>query len=213
MRNLTPEYLLYAIPAIIIGMTIHEFCHGYVSYKMGDDTPLEQGRLSLNPLQHMDPWGFLSLLLFGFGWAKPVQVNPYSYRDSKSGMMWTALAGPISNFVLAFLCVFLYMAVIKFGSYGNNISNILLQFFSMCASINLGMGIFNLIPVPPLDGSKILLGVLNKTMYFKILEYERVLSIGLMVLLFSGLLNGPLFHARTIFMDVFSNISMLILGL
>lgn len=213
MRNLTVEYLIYAIPAIIIGMTIHEFCHGYVSYKFGDDTPLEQGRLSLNPVHHIDPWGFLSLLLFGFGWAKPVQVNPYRYRDSKSGMMWTALAGPISNFVIAFISVFLYMAVIRFGSYGNSIYSGLLQFFSICASINVGMGIFNLIPVPPLDGSKILLGLLNEETYFKVLNYERILSLGLMLLLFSGVLNSALFHARGVFLDAFSNIAMMILGL
>lgn len=214
MRNLTIDYLIYAIPAIIIGMTIHEFCHGYVSYKFGDDTPLEQGRLSLNPMHHIDPWGFLSLLLFGFGWAKPVQVNPYRYRDSKTGMMWTALAGPISNFVIAFISVFLYFLVIKMNGYGmSGVSGMLLQFFSICASINVGMGIFNLIPIPPLDGSKILLGLFKQETYFKILQYEHILSLGLMLLLFSGVFNGPLMHARSTFLDVFTNISVMFLGL
>lgn len=214
MRNLTIDYLIYAIPAIIIGMTIHEFSHGYVSYKFGDDTPLEQGRLSLNPIHHIDPWGFLSLLLFGFGWAKPVQVNPYRYRDSKNGMMWTALAGPISNFILAFISTFLYYVVIKVsGFHVSGVTGALITFLSMLASINVGMGIFNLIPIPPLDGSKILLGIFNEETYFKILHYEQILSIGLMLLLFSGVFDGALVHARSVFLDAFSNIAMMILGM
>lgn len=214
MRNLTVEYLLYAVPAIVIGMTVHEFAHGYVSYKLGDDTPLEQGRISLNPFRHIDPWGFLSLLLFGFGWGKPVRVNPYYYRDSKNGMIWTALAGPISNFILAFVSVFLYYLVVKAGGvYASDVSVSLLRFFSMSAGINLGMGLFNLIPVPPLDGSKILLGIVNEDMYFKILDNERIFSVILILLLVTGMLDGVLVHGVDAFSEVFANISMFLLGI
>lgn len=214
MANLTVEYLLYAIPAIVIGMTIHEFSHGYVSYKLGDDTPLEQGRLSLNPFHHIDPWGLLALLLFGFGWAKPVRVNPYHYRNGKSGMMWTAVAGPLSNFIIAFISVFLYFFIIKVnGIYASDVSISLMRFFSISANINIGMGIFNLLPIPPLDGSKILLGILDEETYFKFLNYEYIISIALVLVLATGAFDGILGNARGIFLDAFTNISMMLLGI
>ena len=98
------DTLIYTVPAILISVTLHEMAHGYVSYKMGDPTPKEDGRLSLNPLHHLDFFGTLSLLFIGFGWAKPVRVNAGYYKDPKTGMVWTAFAGPLMNFVLSFVC-------------------------------------------------------------------------------------------------------------
>ena len=110
------DTLIYTVPAILISVTLHEMAHGYVSYKMGDPTPKEDGRLSLNPLHHLDFFGTLSLLFIGFGWAKPVRVNAGYYKDPKTGMVWTAFAGPLMNFVLSFVCIFLMMGLFRISS-------------------------------------------------------------------------------------------------
>lgn len=207
LRTLSIEYILYAVPAILIAMTLHEFAHGFVSYKFGDDTPLYQGRLSLNPLHHIDPIGFLSLLLFGFGWAKPVQVNPYKYRDSKNGMIWTALAGPLMNFLISFISMFLWVMLIKFTEFSSNpIITYLQGFLSTSVTLNIGLGIFNLIPIPPLDGSKILLGLLPEELYFKLMGYERYLSLLLIILLFTGILSVPLSRSVSSIIDLYIQI-------
>ena len=105
--------LIYVVPAILISVTLHEMAHGYVSYKLGDPTPKLDGRLSLNPLRHLDFFGTLALLFAGFGWARPVRVDPSYYKDPKSGMVWTAFAGPLANFLLSFVCIFLLMALLR----------------------------------------------------------------------------------------------------
>ena len=151
--------LIYILPAVAIALSVHEFAHAFVSYKLGDISQKQRGRLTLNPLKHLDPFGTLSLIFFGFGWAKPVQVDPYFYRNKKDGMIWTAMAGPLMNFIVGFLMVILYMLFIRFGLlYKNEFTYYLFQVIGTTASINIGLGIFNLIPIPPLDGSKILKG-------------------------------------------------------
>ncbi|HBC94076.1 MAG TPA: site-2 protease family protein [Pelotomaculum sp.] len=143
------------LPAIIIGLTFHEYAHGWVAKRLGDRTAEAHGRLTINPVAHLDPVGFILLLLAGFGWAKPVPVNPYNLRgDIKQGMLLVSLAGPATNF---FLAVASAVALGLFGSMQIPYFNIIMQYMIV---INVVLAIFNLIPIPPLDGSKILAGLL-----------------------------------------------------
>ncbi len=143
------------LPAIIIGLTFHEYAHGWVAYRLGDRTAEAHGRLTINPVAHLDPVGFILLILAGFGWAKPVPVNPYNLRgDIKKGMLLVSLAGPATNFLLAVVSAVLLGL---FGSIQIPYFNIIMQYMIV---INVVLAIFNLIPIPPLDGSKILAGLL-----------------------------------------------------
>lgn len=205
--------LIYELPAVAIALSTHEFAHAYVSYKLGDYSQKTNGRLTLNPLAHLDLVGTLSLIFFGFGWAKPVQVDPYFYRNKKEGMIWTAMAGPIMNFIVGFVMVLLYLLFIRFNLVSNIVTLYLSDLFFVTAIINLGLGIFNLIPIPPLDGSKILLGILKEETYFKLMQYETYISFLLILLLFSGVLDGPLIHARSVILDVFFRIGSMLVGL
>lgn len=205
--------LIYILPAVAIALSVHEFAHAFVSYKLGDYSQKDRGRLTLNPLKHLDPLGTLSLIVFGFGWAKPVQVDPYFYKNKKEGMIWTAMAGPLMNFIVGFVMVLLYMAFIRFEwAYQNEFMYYLFQLVANTATINVGLGIFNLIPIPPLDGSKILLGILNEETYFKLMRYEMYLSFIMIMLLMAGVLNEPLFHARTAILNVFVKVAGTIFG-
>lgn len=143
--------IIYLVIAVVLSMSIHEMAHGLVSYWMGDPTAKMEGRLSLNPFKHVDWIGLVCLLVCGFGWAKPVPVDVRYYKDAKTGIIWTSFAGPIANFLLSFICVFLFYALYKFAPYfmmssvGYLISNTL----TYTGLISTGFGIFNLIPVPP----------------------------------------------------------------
>lgn len=189
--NSTISNLIYTIPAVLIAIVLHEWAHGFISYKLGDPSPKAEGRLSLNPLKHLDPIGTLCLLFFRFGWAKPVQVNPNYYKDRKMGMMWTALAGPIMNFVISFIAIFIVMIGLKFfpnllySDLGFYIYNVLL----VTSFLSISLGVFNLIPIPPLDGSKILFAILPEDMYFAYMKYERYGMILLVILLYSGVFS------------------------
>lgn len=148
---------LYILPIYFISLTLHEFSHGFVAYKLGDPTAKDMGRLSLNPFRHVDIVGLIMMVLIGFGWAKPVPVNPLYFRNPRKGMMFTALAGPVSNFALAFVTSF--MAMFAGYAYSFTFSEPLYyvyHFFMLMAFINIGLAIFNLIPVHPLDGSRVL---------------------------------------------------------
>lgn len=209
--------LIYVVPAIIITVTLHELAHGWVSYKFGDPTPKLDGRLSLNPLHHLDPIGTIALLLVGFGWAKPVHIDPRYYKDAKTGIVWTAFAGPLMNFIIAFAAIFLFNLLLKVPVSIFS-SKIMIQIFiylivlmQYIALISLGQAIFNLIPLPPLDGSKILYGILPDSVYFNIMKYENWLSLILFLVLFSGILDGPLVSIRTIIYDGMNNLCALIL--
>lgn len=213
--NIRFEDLIYLLPAILIALTLHELAHGYVSYRLGDPTPKQEGRLSLNPFRHLDPFGTLSLLIFGFGWAKPVMVNPGYYKNPRTGMMYTALAGPLINFVIAFFCLLFYVIITFFNvNLGNfDITLYIIKLLAITAQINVGLGVFNLIPIPPLDGSKIFLSMLPQEQYYKIVKYENVLSFGLIALLFLGILDGPLYVLRSEILSGLLNIVTLILGI
>lgn len=189
--NTTISNLIYTIPAVLIAIVLHEWAHGFISYKLGDPSPKVEGRLSLNPLKHLDPVGTLCLLFFRFGWAKPVQVNPNYYKDRKMGMMWTALAGPIMNFIISFLTILIVIIILKlFPNFiltdlGYYIYNVLL----VTSFLSISLGVFNLIPIPPLDGSKILFAILPEDMYFAYMKYERYGMILLVILLYSGVFS------------------------
>lgn len=189
--NTTISNLIYTIPAVLIAIVLHEWAHGFISYKLGDPSPKVEGRLSLNPLKHLDPVGTLCLLFFRFGWAKPVQVNPNYYKDRKMGMMWTALAGPIMNFIISFLTILIVIIILKlFPNFiltdlGYYVYNVLL----VTSFLSISLGVFNLIPIPPLDGSKILFAILPEDMYFAYMKYERYGMILLVILLYSGVFS------------------------
>ena len=159
--------LVLTLPAIIIAITFHEFAHAFVADKLGDDLPRKQGRLTLNPLKHLDPIGSLMLLFAGFGWGKPVNTNPYNYRRTismKKGSALVALAGPVMNFALALVFAIIYAFLSRltgpFWTSYNSLGVTIVSMFRLCYTINVGLGVFNLIPLPPLDGSKILIALL-----------------------------------------------------
>ncbi len=198
--GMTLAQLLIRIPAVLIALTFHEVAHGYAAYRLGDPTAKSLGRLSLNPLKHLDPIGALCLLVFRFGWAKPVPINSRYFKNPRRDMALTALAGPLSNFVMAFagiLLIHLFATLFYYvspnaGGYLLNVEQVLLTFLSTFAVINVSLGVFNLIPVPPLDGSRIFLTFLPPKYYFGVMKYERYIMLALMLLLWSGLLSTPL---------------------
>lgn len=174
---------IYIGVSVIVALVLHEFAHGYVSYHLGDPTPKVQGRLSMNPLVHLDPFGTICLFVFGFGWAKPVQINTEYYKEKKKGIVLVSLAGPFMNFILAILGVILlkFSLLISLES--------IQSFLYVFVSINLGLGLFNLIPIPPLDGSKVLYSILPTELYFKYMRYEQYGMFLLIILLWFGVLT------------------------
>lgn len=191
------QLLLYTAPATLIAITAHEFSHGLVSYWLGDPTPKKDGRLSLNPLHHLDLIGTICLLVFRFGWAKPVMVNPQHYKRPKQGMALTALAGPLMNFLLAFLFLGAYVGLYRLGQgQTEGVLGYLTLLAQYTAIMNIGLGVFNLIPLPPLDGSKVLGAVLPQRIYFQIMRYERYGGLLMIVLLYTGILSKPLAVVR-----------------
>lgn len=189
---------------------VHEFAHGYAAYKLGDDTAKYQGRLTLNPLAHLDPIGTIMIFLFGFGYAKPVQINPAKFKNPRRDMALTALAGPVSNMLMAFAAVFIAHFAGSF-KHSDVIFSIGL-FFYYAAMVNVMLAVFNLIPIPPLDGSRIFSVFLSDKKYFAIMRYERYIMIGFMVLLATGILNSLLGGLSSLMMKFISIIPRLIFG-
>ena len=165
--------LLLSVAAILLCLTVHETCHGLAAWALGDPTAKRLHRLSLNPIRHIDPFGALMMLVAGFGWAKPVPVDPRYFRNPKLGMAVTALAGPVSNLVMAYMALLLRAILLAFYHPGSALLEGLVGFCETLAVLNVGLGIFNLIPFPPLDGSKVLGAFLPDRAYFQLMRYER----------------------------------------
>ena len=185
--NLTS--ILINVPVTLIALSFHELAHGWVSTKLGDPTPKYQGRLSINPLAHLDPIGTLLMIFTGFGWAKPVQINPMYYKDRVKGMALVGLAGPLANFILAFLGI-LFGSLIIIGMNMAGMSYNAISWVSVIVQIfairNLSFMVFNLIPFPPLDGFKIFGVFMKRDLYYKILNYEQYIMYVLMFLCITG---------------------------
>lgn len=175
----------------LICLTIHELAHGWAAYHLGDPTAKVNGRLTLNPLAHIDWVGLFLLLTVGVGWAKPVPVDMRNFRNPKAGMAVTALAGPISNFLLALVCIVLGGFVLHSGMETVWAAYVLL-FLCQLAVLNVGLGVFNLIPVPPLDGSRVATACLPDRAYRWVMQRERFLIVAVVLLAWSGVLGGPL---------------------
>lgn len=177
--------MLIALPAILIALTFHEYAHGRVADWLGDDTPYYQGRLTINPLPHIDWMGFFMLLFFSFGWAKPVQVNPYKFKNIsvKKGMMLVSLAGPVMNILLALAAMIVLRLMGEYASTASELYRILVPL----VQINIILAVFNLIPVPPLDGSKILAGLLPDKGAAFIYSLEQFGPLLLLLIIFTNL--------------------------
>ena len=188
IQNLDWSIFTHRIIPILIALTVHELSHGLVAYALGDDTAKNMGRLTLNPIKHIDPVGLLMMFVFRFGWAKPVPVNLYNFKNPKVGMAYTAFAGPLSNFLLATLILIFQVPLIRAYIGGSMLADIALS----TALISVFLGVFNLLPIPPLDGSKILIGILPDRHHQAILQYERYGMFLLLALIWLGVLSGPL---------------------
>lgn len=197
MRFISTDIMTYVVRLIVIFaiLPVHECAHAWASDKLGDPTARRLGRLTVNPLVHIDIVGALCLLLAGFGWAKPVPIDPRYFRNRKYGMALSALAGPVSNLLMGVIVLALGKIAASVYALGGGSSAVLLklyQILAMMAQISVSLAVFNLLPVPPLDGSRILLLILPERAYFGLMRYERYLSYALFALLFFGLLDRPL---------------------
>lgn len=206
--------LLLTLPAVIVAITFHEYAHAYAADKLGDDTPRMQGRLNLNPMSHIDPVGFMLLMFAGFGWGRPVQINPRNFNRNvrmDKGEAIVSIAGPLMNFILAIVSAIILGAVYMFAPASflmNTVGNVIYILLQELVIINIGLGVFNLIPLPPLDGSKIFINFMPYNWRRWILEHSQIfyyifLAIwitglaGIIIapvinLLYSGLMNGVL---------------------
>ena len=184
--------LVFSMPIILLALSLHETAHGYVAYKCGDNTAYNLGRLTLNPIKQMDPTGFLCMLLLGFGWAKPVPINTRNFRNPKRGMALSALAGPLANAIMGLISAALLGIVRAFYYYlaFKGASRFVLTcisytslLFQLSALYNLLFMAFNLIPIPPFDGSRIALAFLPPKTYFGLMKYERQIMFGMLIVL------------------------------
>ncbi len=191
-------HLLLCLPVILLSLSIHEAAHGYISSKLGDPTAKNLGRLTLNPIKHLDPFGFISMLLFGFGWANPVPINTRYFKKPRRDMALSAAAGPLSNLLLAIIFAGLikifYLLLPTFASminsqFGANLLGFSYAFLYYGVSLNVTLAVFNMLPCPPFDGSRILYVFLPTKYYFGVMKYERYIPIVIMVLLFTGILD------------------------
>ncbi len=198
---LTTAFVVVAI------LPIHECAHAFVAHKLGDDTGKYNGRMTLNPMRHLDPIGALSLFLVGFGWAKPVPVNPTNFKNRKAGMALTALAGPVSNLMVAFIAVLLLrinfeIAMMNLDYYYGTLYTVIYTFLYLLSVINIGLAVFNFLPIPPLDGSRILCFFLPDRVEEWFYRYQQIISIVFIALvLFTPVFDGILSFVQSYVFD------------
>lgn len=186
------------VAASLLCIMFHEVSHGVVALRLGDPTAKNAGRLTFNPVKHIDVWGLLMMAVFKFGWAKAVPIDMRNFKHPVRDMAITAAAGPVSNVILAFLalCVRSGALYVNFRT-GGAISGFVVTFFEYVAILSVGLAVFNVIPIPPLDGSKVLNALLPQRVYYKILRYERYGFLVMMVVLYTGILDTPLYFCRS----------------
>ena len=193
-------HIIAGLPGLLIAMVVHEYAHAQVAVWLGDFTPRLMGRLTLNPKAHVDPIGMLMLFLVHFGWAKPVQINPRNFKNPKRDDILVSLAGPMANFVTAFLAL---VALLVYLRVGGDMTAGVSMVFQMIIEYNIGFGIFNLIPLPPLDGSHVLMQLLPRDIAYKLAELERYSFLILIVLLMTPVLSMILIPCRAFIWQVF----------
>ena len=198
--------LVLTVPAVLLAITVHEFGHAFAAYKLGDDTPLRQGRLSLNPMDHIDPLGLAMLLFAHIGWGKPVEIDPRNYNRNISvekADAIVAFAGPLMNFITAIIFALIYVAIYKFASVAfitSQLGYIIISIIAGIVTLDIGLGVFNLLPLPPLDGSKIFLPILPKGAKTWFIDNERIFYLIFLFIWisgFAGKLISPLISRMT----------------
>lgn len=194
--------LLVRALVLFTAFPVHESAHALTAHWLGDDTAKDQGRISLNPFKHINLFGALFMLFVGVGAAKPVRINASKFKKPKVGMAVSALAGPVSNLLLAYLSMILYRFLYSISYLNGSDLSILLYVFQYAAILNIGLAVFNLLPIPPLDGSRIVTMFLPDKSYFGIMKYEKYIFIALFILIFSGLLDRPLYFLQDKAIDV-----------
>lgn len=191
MNILSLKNMLMMTPILLIALPVHEFAHGWVAWKMGDPTAKYAGRLTLNPFKHLDLMGVIMMYLAGVGWAKPVPVNSGYFKNRRTGLFLVALAGPLSNLLLGFLSLFVWGIIVKLASIGvipfdkSNWANVLLtvqDFFQTLVFVNISLAVFNLIPVPPLDGSRLVSSFVPEESYYRFARYEQYIGLAFLAL-------------------------------
>ena len=211
--------LLISVPGVLIAITFHEFAHAFAAYKLGDDTAKREGRLSLNPLDHLDPIGTVLLLFAGFGWGKPVHVDPRNYTrrfSMEKGEAIVSIAGPVMNFVVAIVFALIYCAIFKFSGLsflGSTTGGVIMSIIGATISINIGLGLFNLIPLPPLDGSKVIMPFLPYKAKSWFINNEQIFYIIFVVLWLTGLTSYIISPAINVVTNGVMNLATAIWGL
>lgn len=205
---LSVKAYLYRGIAVLFALGVHEMAHAFVSYLMGDPTAKAEGRLTLDPFAHIDIMGLICMLFFGIGWAKPVPIDPRYYKDRKAGIVWTAFAGPMANFILSFVCVVLFYSTYRFFYSLGTVGTFVQTLLSYTATVSASLGIFNLIPIPPMDGSKVLFAFLPDDLYYRAIQENKIWTIVLLVLIFSGFIGSPISSMTNSLIDIFSNFCM-----
>jgi len=191
--------VLLSIPIILLSLSVHESVHAIAANALGDPTARNLGRITLNPVKHFDLYGFLCMLVFGFGWAKPVPINTRYMKNGKWGFVVSALAGPFSNFLLAFVMAIVYVIAFIIMSHlavavavSGTVFNLILRFFEIGIFMNVSLAVFNMLPVPPLDGSRLLTALIPRRWAMFVFKYEQIFMMALLALLYFGAFSGIL---------------------